>query len=82
MLTILLSVLLAAAPMTVETAVQADTVDYIFYVNDKRLDPETAKIIKLSDIKTITTVKGEAAIELYGPEARNGVIDIKTKRYC
>ena len=79
MLTILFSVLLAAAPMTVETAVLADTVDYIFYVNDKRVDPETAKIIKLSDIKTITTVKGEAAIELYGPEARNGVIDIKTK---
>lgn len=80
MLTIFLSVLLAAAPNTVETAVQADTVDYIFYVDENRVDPETAKAIKLADIKTITTVKGEAAIELYGPEAQNGVIDIKTKK--
>ena len=80
MLTIFLSVLLAAAPNTVETAVQADTVDYIFYVDENRVDPETAKAIKLADIKTITTVKGEAAFELYGVEAPNGVIDIKTKK--
>ena len=79
MLTIFLSVLLATAPNTVETAVQADTVDYIFYVDDNRVDPATAKAIKLADIKTITTIKGEAAIELYGAEARNGVVDIKTK---
>ena len=80
MLTILLSMLLAAVPNTIDDAVQADTVDYIFYVDDKRVDPETAKIIKLADIQTITTVKGETAVELYGPEARNGVIDIKTKK--
>ena len=80
MLTIFLSVLLAAAPATVETAVEADTVDYIFYVDDNRVDPKTAKAIKLADIKTITTIKGEAAIEFYGEEARNGVIDIKTKK--
>ena len=80
MLTIFLSMLLTAAPATIETAVEADTVDYIFYVDENRVDPETAKAIKLADIKTITTVKGEAAIELYGPEAQNGVIDIKTKK--
>ena len=81
MLTIFLSVLLAATPNTVETAAQADTVNYIFYVDDKKVDKETAKKIKLVDIKTITTIRDEAAIELYGPEAVNGVVDIKTKNW-
>lgn len=80
MLTILLSMLLAAVPITVETEVQADTVDYIFYVDDERVDPETARIIKLADIKTITTIKGDAAVEHYGSEARDGVIVIQTKK--
>lgn len=104
MLTIFLSVLLAATPNTVgTTAAQADTVknisaggnvntdvaatnnpaetDFIFYVDEVRVDKETAKKIKLIDIKTITTVRDQAAIDLYGPDAINGVVDIKTKNW-
>ena len=80
MLTILLSMFLAAVPITVDTEVQADTVDYIFYVDGERVESETARAIKLADIKTITTIKGDAAAEVYGPEAGNGVIVIKTKK--
>ena len=80
MLTILLSMFLAAVPMTVDTEVQADTVDYIFYVDGERVESETARAIKLADIKTITTIKGNAAVENYGAEAGNSVIVIKTKK--
>lgn len=101
MLTLLLSILLAASPNTGEPTAIADTVtqssvggnvnadvtvnnnpdeaDYIFYVDNERVDKDIAKRIKLVDIKTITTVKGKAAIDLYGPDAINGVVDIKTK---
>lgn len=80
MLTILLSMFLAAVPITVDTEVQADTVDYIFYVDGERVESETARAIKLADIKTITTIKGNAATENYGAEAGNSVIVIKTKK--
>ena len=89
MLTIFLSVFLAAAPINMTTVKEEpsgqsknqEETEYIFYVDDKRVDKETAKKIKLVDIKTITRYRDEAAIELYGPEAVNGVVDIKTKNW-
>ena len=89
MLTIFLSVFLAAAPINMATVKEKpsgqsknqEETEYIFYVDDKRVDKETAKKIKLVDIKTITRYRDEAAIELYGPEAANGVVDIKTKNW-
>ena len=51
----------------------------IYYVNDKKVDEEKVKDIKPSDIKSITVLKDKAAVEVYGDEARNGVVVITTK---
>ena len=51
----------------------------IYYVNDKKVDEEKVKDIKPSDIKSITVLKDKAAVEVYGEEARNGVVVITTK---
>ena len=51
----------------------------IYYVNDKKVDEEKVKEIKPSNIKSITVLKDKAAVEVYGEEARAGVVVITTK---
>ena len=51
----------------------------IYYVNDKKVDEGKVKDIKPSDIKSITVLKDKAAVEVYGEEARGGVVVITTK---
>ena len=53
--------------------------DYIYIVDGKRVDRETVNNIRYLDIKSMLTIMGKAATDLYGPEAVNGVKIIETK---
>lgn len=53
----------------------------IWYLDEVKIESkEKLKNIKTTDIKSITVLKGDAAEAIYGPGARKGVIDIKTKK--
>lgn len=53
----------------------------IWYLDEVKIkSKEKLKDIKPTDIKSIAVLKGAAAEAIYGPEARKGVIDIKTKK--
>lgn len=56
-----------------------DAKDIIYYVDDKKVDEGKVKEIKPSDIKSMTVLKDKVAVELYGEEARGGVVVITTK---
>ena len=51
----------------------------IYYINDKKVTSEMVKNYPPSLIKSISIFKGEKAIELYGEEGRNGVVQVETK---
>jgi hypothetical protein len=51
----------------------------IFILDGKVLDKESLNDISPIEIKSIEVIKGESAIEKYGEEGRNGVIEITRK---
>ena len=51
----------------------------ILIVDDKRVDPSTLKTIDRARIATVNVLKGASAVSQYGPEAKNGVIVVRTK---
>lgn len=53
----------------------------IWYLDEIKIESkEKLKDIKPTDIKSITVLKGAAAEDIYGPKARKGVIEIRTKK--
>lgn len=51
----------------------------ILIIDDKRADPSAMKTIDRARIATVNVLKGAAAVSLYGPDAKNGVIVVRTK---
>ncbi len=53
---------------------RTDGKEYLYYLDGKRVDKVTIENLSYSDIKSHTLVRDKAAVDLYGPEAENGVI--------
>ena len=53
---------------------RTDGKEYLYYLDGKRVDKATIENLSYSDIKSHTLVRDKAAVDLYGPEAENGVI--------
>ena len=51
----------------------------ILIVDDVRTDPSALKSIDRARIATVNVLKGASAVSLYGPDATNGVILVRTK---
>jgi hypothetical protein len=49
-------------------------------LNDKRADLSVLKTLDRTQILTVNVLKGASAMEQYGPDAKNGVIVVKTKQ--
>lgn len=52
----------------------------LFIVDGKEMSREEFKAISPKDIETINVYKGEKAIEKYGDKAKDGVVEVKTKK--
>ncbi|MBR2395818.1 MAG: hypothetical protein IKB00_04340 [Bacteroidaceae bacterium] len=53
---------------------RTDGKEYLYFLDGKRVDKATIEKLSYSDIKSQTLVRDKAAVDLYGPEAGNGVI--------
>ena len=51
----------------------------ILIIDDKRADPSAMKTIDRARIATVNVLKGASAVSQYGPDAKNGVILVRTK---
>lgn len=51
----------------------------ILIIDDVRTDPAALKSIDRARIATVNVLKGASAVSLYGPDAKNGVILVRTK---
>lgn len=56
-----------------------DGKEFLYYLDGKRVDRATIENLTYSDIKSQTFVRDKAAVDLYGPEAENGVLVYVTK---
>jgi len=52
----------------------------ILVLNDKRTELSVLKTLDRAQILTVNVLKGVSAMEMYGPDAKNGVIVVKTKQ--
>ena len=52
----------------------------ILLLNDKRAELSVLKTLDRAQILTVNVLKGVSAVAEYGPEAKNGVIIVKTKQ--
>ena len=52
---------------------RTDGKEFLYYLDGKRVDRATIEKLSYSDIKSHTLVRDKAAVDLYGPEAENGV---------
>ena len=52
----------------------------LFFVNGKEIENGKLEDINPNDIKSMSVLKGEKAIEKYGAKGKNGVIEIITKK--
>ncbi|MDE6374257.1 MAG: hypothetical protein K2L09_00705, partial [Alistipes sp.] len=53
--------------------------DYLIFINGQRATAADLEAIPEGKIRKMTIYKGEQAVEKYGEEARNGVLDIQAK---
>lgn len=53
---------------------RTDGKEYLYFLDGERVDKATIEKLSYSDIKSQTLVRDKAAVDLYGPEAENGVI--------
>ncbi len=58
---------------------RTDGKEFLYYLDGKRVDRATIENLSYSDIKSHTLVRDKAAVDLYGPEAENGVLVYVTK---
>jgi len=54
--------------------------DVLFIIDGKEMQPESMKDIDPATIKSITVLKGESAVKLYGEKGKMGVVEITTKK--
>jgi hypothetical protein len=54
--------------------------DQLFIIDGKESSKEEVKSLSPDKIETINVYKGDKAVEKYGKKAKNGVVDIKTKK--
>lgn len=52
----------------------------LIYIDGKEVNKETFNKLDTNDIKSISVLKGKATIDKYGKEAKDGVIEIETKK--
>ncbi len=52
----------------------------LFIVDGKEMSREEFKAISPKDIETINVYKGDKAVEKYGNKAKDGVVEVKTKK--
>ncbi|MBR9855334.1 MAG: TonB-dependent receptor plug domain-containing protein [Algicola sp.] len=52
----------------------------LFYVDGKKTKSKDIKNISPNDIESINVFKGDKAVEKYGKKAKNGVVEITTKK--
>ncbi|MBR4593880.1 MAG: hypothetical protein IKO33_04790 [Bacteroidaceae bacterium] len=57
---------------------RTDEKEFLYYLDGKRVDRATIENLSYSDIKSHTLVRDKAAVDLYGPEAENGVLVYET----
>ncbi|MDN5215716.1 M56 family metallopeptidase [Fulvivirgaceae bacterium BMA12] len=51
----------------------------IYYLDDKKIDEKDFEAVEVENIASVEVLKGEKALEKFGPEAKNGVVLIYTK---
>ena len=59
---------------------KSDGKDPLIILDGKEITKEKMEAIKPENIKTMNVLKGEMAIKKYGEKAKDGVIEIKTKK--
>jgi len=59
---------------------RTDGKEFLYYLDGKKVDRETAEELTYNEIKSTTFVRDKAATDLFGPEAEVGVVVIETKR--
>jgi hypothetical protein len=52
----------------------------LFYLDGKKTDSKSINSLNPNEIKSVNVIKGVSAIERYGEKAKNGVIEITTKK--
>lgn len=58
----------------------ADDKDQLYIIDGKEGSKEDVKSLSPEKIETIKVYKGDKAVEQYGKKAKDGVIEIKTKK--
>ena len=53
---------------------RTDGKEFLYYLDGKRVDRATIENLSYSEIKSHTLVREKAAVDMYGPEAENGVL--------
>jgi TonB-dependent SusC/RagA subfamily outer membrane receptor len=51
----------------------------IFIIDGRIVDPKDFQVVAPEGVERMDVLKGDAAIRLYGPGAKNGVIVVTTK---
>lgn len=51
----------------------------IIFLDGEKISPKELERIKIRDIDLVTIIKDKTAIEIYGDEGTNGVIEVRTK---
>ncbi len=52
----------------------------LYILDDVIVDTKKLEILNTDDIESVSVLKGEKAIEKYGDKAKNGAVEIKTKK--
>ncbi len=65
---------------SVPIGLPSDLSELILVIDGEKVTMEEFQELKPSDIKSMTILKGEPAIKIWGAEAVNGVIEVKTNK--
>jgi len=68
------------AAMSKSQPAEVQGAEPMLVLNDKRAELSVLKTLDRAQILTVNVLKGKSAMELYGPDAKNGVIVVKTRQ--
>ena len=54
--------------------------ELMLVIDGEKVTKEEFQKLKPSDIKSMTILKGEPAVKLWGPESANGVVEVNTNK--
>jgi bla regulator protein BlaR1 len=54
--------------------------DVLYIIDGKEMQSGSMKDVDPTTIKMVNVLKGEAAVKKYGEKAKNGVVEITTKK--